>query len=108
MILISLPIIRALRMPRWQAGIALGIMLWIVGGGAGLLLPNPYMVTPQRYIHIIEIMTQNVALGVTALPLLRRKDLGEPRQASRGLRRYDGAIGSHPCHSFSLLRRAQA
>jgi hypothetical protein len=38
------------------------------------LLPNPYMVTTQRYIHIVEIMTQNVALGISVTPLLRRKD----------------------------------
>lgn len=77
MILAALPIIRTLRMPRWQAAIALGVLLWIVAGGAALLQPNPYMVTSQRYIHIVEIMTQNVTLGISAMPLLRRKDQAE-------------------------------
>jgi hypothetical protein len=86
MILVALPIIRTLRLPRWQAGIALGVLLWMVAGGAGLLLPNPYMVTSQRYIHIVEIMTQNVTLGVSVVPLLRRKDLigiEEPARANQ-------------------------
>jgi hypothetical protein len=44
-----------------------------VGGGAGLLVPNNLMVAAQRYIHIVEIMTQNVSLGITAVFLLRPK-----------------------------------
>jgi hypothetical protein len=40
-------------------------------GGRSLLLPNTMMVSSQRYIHIIEIMTQNVLLGVTEVLLLR-------------------------------------
>jgi hypothetical protein len=42
-----------------------------VGGGAALLVPNAMMVATQRYIHIVEIMTQNVSLRVTAVLLLR-------------------------------------
>jgi hypothetical protein len=50
-----------------------GALIWIVGGGAALLVPNPLMVAGQRYAHIIEIMTQNVSLGVTAVLMLRPK-----------------------------------
>jgi hypothetical protein len=32
------------------------------------------MVAPQRYIHIAEIMAENVLLGMTAVFLLRRSD----------------------------------
>ena len=47
--------------------------MWIVGGGAVLLPPNSRMVTVQRYEHIVEIMTQNVLLCITAVLLLRPK-----------------------------------
>jgi hypothetical protein len=66
-----LPIICTLRLRRWPAAVAVGMMVWIVGGGAGLLVPNQYMVAPQRFIHIVEIFTQNFSLGVSAVFLLR-------------------------------------
>jgi hypothetical protein len=68
-----LPLIYTLRLPRWQAALAVGLLAWIVGGGAPLLVPNGVMVTAQRYIHIVEIFTQNFSLGVTAVWLLRPK-----------------------------------
>jgi hypothetical protein len=71
MTLAVLPIIYTLRLPRWQAALAVGLLVWIVGGGAALLVPNAMMVPAQRYAHIVEIMTQNVSLGVTAVLLLR-------------------------------------
>ena len=66
-----LPVIYALRLPRWKAAIAVGLMVWIVGGCGLLLVPSTTMVTAQRYAHILEIMTQNVPLGMTAVWLLR-------------------------------------
>lgn len=71
MTLAVLPIIYTLRLPRWQAALAVGLLVWIAGGGAPLLVPNTMMVAAQRYIHIVEIMTQNVSLGITAVLLLR-------------------------------------
>jgi len=50
-----------------------GLMLWILGGGAALLVPGTLMVPAQRFAHIVEIMPQNVALGLTAVSLLREK-----------------------------------
>jgi len=73
MVLAMLPIIYTLRLPRWQAALAVGLMVWIVGGAAALLVPNPMMIAAQRYTHIVEIMTQNVSLGITAVWLLRPK-----------------------------------
>jgi hypothetical protein len=73
MTLAVLPIVYTLRLPRWQAALAVGLLVWIVGGGAPLLVPNGVMVTAQRYIHIVEIFTQNFSLGVTAVFLLRPK-----------------------------------
>jgi hypothetical protein len=76
MTLAVLPIIYTLRMKRWQAALIVGVLLWVVGGAAPLLVPNATMVAAQRYMHIVEIMTQNVSLGATAVFLLR------PRAAS--------------------------
>ncbi len=50
-----------------------GLLVWIVGGAGPLLVPSAMMTTTQRYIHIVEIMSQNVALGMTAAWLLRPK-----------------------------------
>jgi hypothetical protein len=71
MTLAALPVIYTLRLPRWKAALAVGAMVWIVGGGASLLVPSTLMVPAQRYAHILEIMTQNVPLGITAVWLLR-------------------------------------
>lgn len=75
MTLAVLPVIYTLRLPRWKAAIAVGIIIWVVGGAGPLLVPNAMMTGTQRFIHIIEIMTQNVALGMTALLLMRPKTL---------------------------------
>jgi hypothetical protein len=68
-----LPVVYTLRLSRWRAALAVGLLLWIVGGGAALLVPNTAMVPAQRFAHIVEIMTQNVSLGITTVLLLRRK-----------------------------------
>jgi hypothetical protein len=73
MTLAVLPVVYTLRLPRWKAALAIGAMVWIVGGGASLLVPGTLMVPAQRYAHILEIMTQNVPLGITAVLLLRPK-----------------------------------
>jgi hypothetical protein len=71
MTLAVLPAVYSLRLPRWQAALVVGLMIWIVGGGASLLVPNQLMGSAQRYVHIVEIMTQNLSLGITAVLLLR-------------------------------------
>ena len=77
MVLAVLPVVYTLRLSRWRAALAVGLLLWIVGGGAALLVPNAAMVPLQRFEHIVEIMTQNVSLGITAVLLLRRKPATE-------------------------------
>ena len=71
MTLAVLPVIYTLRMGRWRAAIAVGALLWVVGGVSPLLVPNPLMVPAQRCIHIVEILTQNASLGIAAVLLLR-------------------------------------
>jgi hypothetical protein len=73
MTLAVLPAIYTLRMSRWQVVIAAGVLIWVAGGLAPLLVPNAFMGTTQRMIHIVEILTQNASLGITAGLLLRPK-----------------------------------
>ena len=71
MTLSVVPVIYTLRMRRWQAAIAVGVLVWVVGGLAPLIVPNELLGPTQRFIHTIEILTQNASLGVTAVLLLR-------------------------------------
>jgi hypothetical protein len=71
MTLAVVPIIHTLRMKRWHAAVVVGLIIWIAGGLAPLVVPNPMMGATQRFIHTIEIFTQNFSLGVTAVLLLR-------------------------------------
>lgn len=86
-----LPVIYTLRMSRWQTAIAVGALIWVSGGLAPLLVPNAFMGTTQRIIHIVEILTQNASLGITAVLLLRPNH---------------GAIAASSPGSHGLLRHA--
>ena len=72
MTLAVLPLIYTLGMHRWPAAVAIGLLLWVVGGLALLVVPNG-MVPMQRFMHIVEIFTQNFPLGIAAVLLLRPK-----------------------------------
>ena len=76
MTLAVLPVIYTLRLPRLQAALIVGLLVWVVGGAAPLLVPNEMMSATQRYIHVGEIFTQNFLLGMTATLLMR------PRKAA--------------------------
>ncbi len=67
-----LPLIYTLRMQRWPTALSIGTLLWVVGGLALLVIPNG-MVPLQRFMHIVEIFTQNFSLGIAAVLLLRPK-----------------------------------
>ncbi len=73
MALAVLPAIYTLRMSRKQSAIVISALLWIAGGLAPLLVPNELFGPTQRIIHIVEILTQNAPLGITAVLLLRPK-----------------------------------
>ncbi|HTK95014.1 MAG TPA: hypothetical protein VL382_05190, partial [Terriglobales bacterium] len=84
-----LPVIFTLRMTRAQAVVAVALLLWVAGGLSPLLLPNPLMGSMQRFFHIVEIFTQNAALGATAVLLLRPRQTGPaalPEPATAGER----------------------
>ena len=82
MTLAVLPVILTLRMRRWHAAIVVGLLIWIVGGLALLVVPNELMGGAQRLIHAVEIFTQNVPLGVTAVFLLRPRSKRIPAGVS--------------------------
>jgi len=73
MTLAVMPAIYTLRMSRWQTAIVIGVLIWVAGGLAPLLVPNALMGTTQRIIHVFEILSQNTPLGITAGLLLRPK-----------------------------------
>jgi hypothetical protein len=73
MSLVTVPVVRTLRMTKMQAAVAVGLLIWVAGGLSPLLLPNPFLGPTQRFIHTIEILTQNFSLGVTAVLLFRAK-----------------------------------
>jgi hypothetical protein len=75
MTLAVVPIIYTVRMKRWHAAVAVGSILWITGGAGPLVVPNAVMSATLRFIHTVEIFTQNFPLGVTAVLLLCPKSL---------------------------------
>jgi hypothetical protein len=83
MTLAVLPAIYTLRRPRWQSAIAIGSLIWVAGGLALLLVPNPAMGPAQRMIHTIEILTQNAPLGIIAVLLLRPRSAASPVSLSK-------------------------
>jgi hypothetical protein len=71
MTLAVLPAIYTLRLDRWRAALAIGMLVWVAGGLAPLIPPSAVMGSTQRMMHVVEILTQNFALGLTAALLLR-------------------------------------
>jgi hypothetical protein len=82
MTLSILPILYTLRLSRAKLALTAGMVVWIAGGAAPLLIPMDFMTPTQRFIHVIEILTQNFSLGVTAAYLLRRT--ASPKSLSAG------------------------
>jgi hypothetical protein len=87
MTLAVVPIMLTLRMKRWHAAIVVGLIIWITGGLAPLVVPNEIMGPRQRVIHMVEILTQNFSLGVTAVLLFR------PRAVSNAMNQPTPAAG---------------
>jgi hypothetical protein len=73
MALAVLPAICTLRMSRMNSAIAIGLLVWVAGGLALLIPPNQLLGPTQRFIHTIEILTQNFPLGFATTLLMRPK-----------------------------------
>ncbi|HYL13935.1 MAG TPA: hypothetical protein VEV41_12915 [Terriglobales bacterium] len=82
MTLAVVPAVYTLRMSRLQTAICAGLLIWVAGGLAPLLVPNVLMGTAQRFIHIVEIFTQNFTLGLTAGLLLRQRTSADPKHVA--------------------------
>jgi len=82
MALAVLPVIGTLRMSRLNSAIVVGLIVWVAGGLALLIPPNPMMGLTQRFIHTIEILTQNFPLGFAAVLLMRPKAAAAARVMS--------------------------
>jgi hypothetical protein len=80
-----LPVIYSLRLPRLQLAIVAGMIVWIGGGAAPLLMPLDFMTSMQKFIHVIEIFTQNFSLGVSAVYLLTRPSVPKVFSAGAGI-----------------------
>jgi hypothetical protein len=88
MTLAVMPAIYTLRLSRGTVAICAGLLIWVAGGLAPLLVPNEFMGTRQRFIHIVEIFTQNFTLGLTAGLLLR---------PGNGIENVDSSLKSKAC-----------
>jgi hypothetical protein len=59
-----LPLLRSMRATRWQASLAMAVMIPLVHGVAGLIPPNPFMPDYVRHAHMLEIGWSNFVLGL--------------------------------------------
>jgi hypothetical protein len=80
-----LPVIFMLRLSRAKLALVAGMIVWIAGGAAPLLMPIDFMTPAQKFIHVIEILTQNFSLGVSAVYLLTRPGYTKSLSAGAGI-----------------------
>jgi hypothetical protein len=85
MTLSILPVLFMLRLSRGKLAIVAGMIVWIAGGAAPLLIPMDFMTPLQRFIHVIEILTQNFSLGVSAAYLLTRSSNHKASSVGAGI-----------------------
>ena len=85
MTLSILPVLFTLRLSRAKFAIVTGMIVWIAGGAAPLLIPNDFMTPIQRLIHVIEILTPNFSLGISAAYLLTGSSSGKSLTAWSGI-----------------------
>lgn len=73
-----LPLALGLRVERFSLALILAAMLFVIGGLAPLLVPNPHMPAELRFYHSLEILLQNGSLGIAiALLLAPRREPAE-------------------------------
>jgi len=74
---IAVPVIRMMRGPWWEAGLAVSLLFSVVMCSQ-LLLPNPFMPEEVRMVHLLETATSNFLFGWLIVFLLRG-----PRSSTR-------------------------
>jgi hypothetical protein len=60
---IGFAIVRGLAASRLEKSLAVGLTLSIVGGVAPLMVPNAYLPTPVRLVHLVEVGVSNFLFG---------------------------------------------
>jgi hypothetical protein len=83
--LFALPVIRMMKGPRWEAGLAVAL-LFAVLMNSGLLLPSPIMPEGVRVAHLLETAPSNFIFGWVVAWLLT-----QPAQPARVLSVASGA-----------------
>jgi hypothetical protein len=58
------PLLRSMSVTRWQAALAMAVMIPLVHGLAALIPPNSFMPAYVRHAHMIEIGWSNLVLGL--------------------------------------------
>jgi len=59
---IAVPVIRMMKGPRWEAGLAVALLFGVVATSL-LLLPNPLMPREVRMVHLLETASSNFLFG---------------------------------------------
>ncbi len=78
---LALPVIRMMKAPVWEVGLAIGLGFAVLMNSQHLL-PNPFMPDAVRYAHLLETASSNLLFGflmVLILAVGQRKALEEDR-----------------------------
>lgn len=59
-----IPLLRSMTATRWQASVAMAVMIPLMHGVAALIQPNPFMPDYVRHAHLVEIGWSNAVLGL--------------------------------------------
>ena len=59
-----IPLLRSMRVTRWQASVAMAFLIPLMHGVAALIQPNPFMPDYVRHAHLVEIGWSNFVLGL--------------------------------------------
>jgi len=75
--LLAIPIIRMMRGPLWEAGLAVALLFSVLMVGL-LLAPNEYMADQVRMAHIVEVSCSNFLFGWIVVWILGRRHRSQP------------------------------
>jgi hypothetical protein len=67
---LALPVIRMMKGPGWEAGLAVGLLFAVLTGAALLIPNNPIMPDSVRLTHCAELMSSNFIFGMLSTALM--------------------------------------
>ena len=72
-----------MRLPRATGALAVGLAFTLLSGVVPLLVPNPFMPDPVRWVHFGEVVSSNLVFGsIVALLWSRRREAGTAHDTS--------------------------